>query len=315
MFSEEREKFIQEKLSEPNNYKNRYVAFLDILGFQNLCGIGSGMQNDDKLLKCCEIKATFNDLELLKLDYDEGLSKLISSKEIRDDTTFTIMSDSIVISAPNNNGGLIFILYLCDKIQMMLLSQGILLRGGIAEGEFFQLNNIMFGPALNEAHSIESKQAIYPRIVIANSIIDDLKNKGMFISLADCKSIDDYMHKKHLNKYINKHKDISDKRVSDCDSQIEFFIKQSEDSLYFVNYFNSFELMKIIHSPMVEKIKSTISNGLANPREDIRMKYMWLESYYNTSIDDYININDLHNNKDIDLSIFSQLKNEENTNA
>lgn len=313
MFNEEREKFIQEKLSEPNNYKNRYVAFLDILGFQNLCGIGNNIK---KQLECCEIKAVFNDLELLKLDYDEGLFKLIFSKEIRDDTTFTIMSDSIVISAPNNKGGLMFILYLCDKIQMLLLSQGILLRGGIAEGEFFQLDNILFGPALNEAHSIESKKAIYPRIVIANNIIDDLKNKGMFISFADCKSIDDYIHKKYLNKYLNKHKGVSDNHADDYDSQIEFFIKQSEDgSLYFVHYFNPLELMTIIHSPMVEKIKSTISNGLANLDEKIKKKYEWLELYYNTSMNSFDSFNRLLNNQNTDVSTFSQPKDKENTNA
>ena len=51
------EEFVERKLCEPNQYKITYIAFLDILGFKEKCS--------KKELSCEEIKAIFNDVELL----------------------------------------------------------------------------------------------------------------------------------------------------------------------------------------------------------------------------------------------------------
>jgi hypothetical protein len=52
------------------------------------------------------------------------------------------------------------------RIQIKLIGYEILLRGGIVVGKLLHENNIMFGPAFNQAYDLESKSALYPRIVI-----------------------------------------------------------------------------------------------------------------------------------------------------
>ena len=45
-----------------------------------------------------------------------------------------------------------------------------ILRGGIALGRLIhEEGGALFGPAMNEAYSLESKLAIYPRVVIADN--------------------------------------------------------------------------------------------------------------------------------------------------
>lgn len=51
-----------------------------------------------------------------------------------------------------------------------------LVRGGIAHGKLLAGDSIILGPALSRAYEIESKEAIYPRIVIDESLIDKLNS-------------------------------------------------------------------------------------------------------------------------------------------
>jgi hypothetical protein len=55
----------------------------------------------------------------------------------------------------------------CAGVFLACLSQGFICRGGIEvgiAGEFFQ--NEIYGPALYQAHRLESVEAQYPRIVV-----------------------------------------------------------------------------------------------------------------------------------------------------
>ena len=282
MNDDEKRQFIEKKLSEPNEYRYRYVAFLDMLGFKDMC--------DNKNISCYEIKAIFNEIELLKLKYDT-FSKIVISDEIVDDTEFTFMSDSIIISAPHSDLGLLFILYLSNFIQNMLLQEDVPLRGGIAEGNFFKLDNVMFGPALVSAYLIESQKAVYPRIVLCEEIIARLREKGVFKK----KSVADYMAK-YKTQNSEEYKNMA------VYTEIETFIKQStEDDCFFVHYLNPVEMLLLSHDQKKrEKIESVIQNGLSHHDERIKEKYQWLEKYYNSSIESlkrvfHFNLEDLNN--------------------
>jgi hypothetical protein len=261
---DEKQQFIRKKLSEPNTYNRRYVAFLDLLGFSDMCV--------NRKKDCAEIKAIFNDIELLKLNYD-SFSRIIISDEVRNDTEFTFMSDSIIISAPCSKEGLLFILYLSSCIQNMLLLNGVLLRGGIAEGDFYKRGNIMFGPAFISAYYLESKLAIYPRIIISNIIISTLKEKGL-------------LKKKTVEDYVGKYKQNSNIPVSTDDAvhtQIELLIKHSaEDGFYFVNQFHPIETV-LFSDEKKARIEAVIQDGLASKSEIVKVKYQWLETHFNNS--------------------------------
>lgn len=67
-------------------------------------------------------------------------------------------------------------------IQEKLLTEGILIRGGIVYGDviYDKGKNILFGPALQKAYQIESEFALYPRIIIDSSIIEKATTEGLY---------------------------------------------------------------------------------------------------------------------------------------
>ena len=56
-----------------------------------------------------------------------------------------------------------------------MLNNGIAVRGGISFGSDYSDETIIFSYALVKAYLLESKKAIYPRIVIDNDLIDIVK--------------------------------------------------------------------------------------------------------------------------------------------
>lgn len=261
------EQFIMDRLSEPSDYVDSYVAFLDMLGFKEQCG--------KKKLSCAEIKAIFDDIELLRLKCDDGFLRIVIPEGIRKQTTFTVMSDSIVISTPSNDDGLLFILYLCCFIQTSLLCHGILLRGGIAKGEFFKCGNRMFGPAFIEAYNIESSLATYPRVVISDGIIDYLKTQGLFKKLS-------------VHDYVARYKGGEDP-IGENIRQIRILVvKSDEDSLCFVDYFNLIVILGLKNDSVTkDKIAKVIQKGLAHQSDRVKLKYQWIDAYYHRSIQKY----------------------------
>lgn len=138
-------------------YENRYVLFLDILGFKKL------------------IKDTETDLNQSKVNdlyYALSIIQKFSLGEPFIPRNTTQFSDSIVISFNDDNK--LELIYLFDEIiglLMEMIGKKIIFRGAISYGKFFHDNKILFGPALVEAYETETKAAIYPRVILDKSII------------------------------------------------------------------------------------------------------------------------------------------------
>lgn len=256
-FVELRQKFIEEKLAEPDEYRIRYVAFLDLLGFKNI----TNEQN------CAFIKAFFNDIELIKFSFDSPMGTTVFGRNLVEDADFTIMSDSIVIATENSYAGLAYLLFLCSTIQSRLLTSPahpLLLRGGISCGNYYKLNNLSFGPAMTEAYLLEN-QANSPRVIIDPKIIEKMMTDGV-------------LGQKGIDRYL-----------SDSDqftTMIEVFLTTFGDDFYFVDYFNTMELLRLSNSKnlgnnLIEIIQQTIRNGVNIENERVRQKYTWLRSFYN----------------------------------
>ncbi len=60
------------------------------------------------------------------------------------------------------------------KLIVDLLHLGFLTRGAIVVGELYHRDNVILGPALLEAHKIESKEAFYPRIIVSQEVLEEL---------------------------------------------------------------------------------------------------------------------------------------------
>lgn len=231
-------------------YDKRIIAFIDILGFQE--HIRNSENNNDY---ANYIKRVMNFIEYLKKDNDDGI---LSLKEIGRE--ITIFSDSIVISYPYDiESSLFYVLVDIIHIQLELLAEGILMRGGITTGDVYHGGNIVFGPAMVQAYKLESECAIYPRIIMTEeTIVEGVKNK-----------ISDHSYEQELEYVLG-------------------LVKKDTDGFYFIDFLSQPQELDEEHYYYIclDKIKGLITNILLSKTLDLRVvsKYEWLKTYYNTTI-------------------------------
>lgn len=132
-------------------YEQRAVLFLDILGFSDL-------------VKSGRVHRLLGALEHLQ-------GRALEFKE-EGHFDFTAFSDCVVVSTPLSDmkAALRLVTY-AKFLALDLLAKGFLTRGAIVSGELYHKGAIVLGPALVEAYQLESKKALYPRILVSNDII------------------------------------------------------------------------------------------------------------------------------------------------
>ncbi|WP_138826478.1 MULTISPECIES: hypothetical protein [Bacillus] len=227
-------------------YEYRYIVFIDILGFKNL--VEESSSNEDQLER---IHRALKYISEIKQENAEGQLSLREQGE-----EITVFSDSIVISMPvlERNAGW----YLLNKvifIQMNLMSLGICIRGGMTVGELYHNDNIVFGPAMNEAYGLESNCAIYPRVIVDSKYLTIAYSNG---------NNPPEEEQRHFESYM---------------------VKQDRDGNYYVDFINQELNVDGIEEYiyLLEKAKQLIVMNLNryNNKPQILMKYEWLKNYFN----------------------------------
>jgi hypothetical protein len=136
-------------------YDNRYVLFLDILGFKKLV-LESEQDKTNSKMK----------------DLHTALSIIQGFTDGKSSRKATQFSDSIVISfRQEDNYDLVKLLDEIIDLLVVMIHKGIICRGAISFGKFYHDDKILFGPALVDAYETETKAAMYPRIILDKSII------------------------------------------------------------------------------------------------------------------------------------------------
>jgi len=148
------------KIPAPN-YNKRVVAFIDILGFENIV---RSLPNNAEL---------FNKLNwaLHRIKSIEGSKSRPNS--VAADLEVSVFSDSIVISSEEER--ISSLMWTVGWLQAELMYVGIFVRGGIAVGSVVHEDGILFGEGMLSAYRLESKAAVYPRIVISCEVFDKHK--------------------------------------------------------------------------------------------------------------------------------------------
>lgn len=90
-----------------------------------------------------------------------------------------IFSDNILVALPAGmdnyiTGNFLRIARFCTLFQFLALTKGLFVRGAITYGDFIGNDTFVFGEALVNAYEVETSRAIYPRILIDNSVFDNL---------------------------------------------------------------------------------------------------------------------------------------------
>jgi len=222
-------------------YNNCFVAFLDILGFsKKVDSIGSTQDFS-------EIK------EILELIANMGEQ----FKDIINRLEYVTVSDSIIASLPVNAlgeaTGSAFANLLAILQYDLYQKYNILIRGGLSTGRMYHKDNLFFGNAFLRAYYLESKIAIYPRILISKECIR-------------------YM------KYIKK-TDVEYNEFSFND----LCANDQGDGLVFID-FKKYGKEKWnndlqVHCPESLKRKQDIENKMKDSDCKIAQKYKWLGKY------------------------------------
>jgi hypothetical protein len=150
--------------SERDNYfEERFVAFVDILGFWHLVG---RMKKDRRLFTT--IRDALNIIGNQSRQFRQYRAQRGES-----DLRMTAFSDCYVVS------GRISAWRVLAGVQALgatLLSQGILCRGAVVKGAAYHRGRVLFGPAVIEAYKLENRVAKYPRILVIEAVLKNAWN-------------------------------------------------------------------------------------------------------------------------------------------
>ncbi|MEE3435150.1 MAG: hypothetical protein VZQ47_06310 [Treponema sp.] len=139
-------------------YTEKFVAFIDILGFKNMVASSSatGKPSIEELENLQSILRNEQDQRFYKIS---GAEIAPCSKHIQEDLNFVVsqVSDSVIVSAEISPAGIINLIKFCWKIVFLLLEKGILCRGYIVKGNIYHEGNQFLGLGYNDAYTHESK--------------------------------------------------------------------------------------------------------------------------------------------------------------
>ncbi len=253
---------------EAVEYTDCFVAYLDILGFKKrVKKTEESLKSLDTLIEALQINSKFTQ------------SDTKSTSDGKLDIRSFFFSDSFVFMMKVEKKNLPHLFFIVRYLQDRLWENGLCLRGAIVKGPMYWpesiKENIILGTAMLEAYKLESKVAIYPRVVITKSLFE-------------------YIEKENVKTWSNR---------DEGDIVLTDFIKKDKDGIYFFDILNS-EITrkkgeKIFsnndgsfsigwdsndsdnYDSIVNTVKNLIENGMKNEDETVRQKYEWLKSYLN----------------------------------
>lgn len=224
-----------------------FCAYLDILGFKEK------IESDDRSYFAKYLQTLNSELQNIDKKYDYF-------DESRRRFEIKIFTDNFVIGQPwGNEHGEIELSYLFDILSLMQLNfakSDVFIRGAISISDLFMNENVVLGPALIEAYNLESKYALYPRIIISESVNEVIK--------------------KHFTYYAEPNHSPQNKiLLKDIDGKI--FLNY----LYCLFYDNGFTISEIRKELKLHK--TIIQDNLTKYENNYKVfdKYAWSANYHN----------------------------------
>lgn len=238
-------------MDRPASYAKSLVSFIDIMGFKNIV-------ENHSAAKIFEI------LDLIEKE------TMVSSGEIEIGINSFSISDCFIrtrqtgvnpgIYAPDLQSELLILTH----IQHTLITKDLLVRGAIFYGDVYSEGKVIFGPAYQSAYKYESEKAVYPRIIVHDSVLDSYRG------------------------YPEKPRDLDFANArSEVYNQIR---KDSKDGLWFIDYLTNIasELEDAFsYSKYLIYHRNLVSSGLIdNVRSRSFDKFKWMRRYHNLVIDE-----------------------------
>jgi hypothetical protein len=257
-------------MNENLKYEKRIIAFIDILGFREL--IKDSEKNPATLEKIYEVINYFKNWEkpeswnLKTIEIEEDAQKNgLANFDLSNKSICTCFSDSIIVSIKISDGDINALLSTLianiSYIGSYIIQKGILFRGAITIGNIIhQDNGIILGQGFIDAYNLESKLAIFPRIVVSDKLIKELN----------------YPLEAKRNRYPYHQYLTRDKDGCIGFNQLKYFeVVQSWT-----------EMKEDILKDALDKTRKVIIDGLDYSFElpSVHSKYQWLKNEYNSLI-------------------------------
>ncbi len=167
-------------------YENRFVAFLDILGFKEL--IYKIEREEKESSDFQRVRSVLNFLHEESKEsngqhdlpvYEEKEDHIIE-KELGD-PRISYISDCVIISTEGSFDGFKALCNKLTKFSTDIACDGIFMRGAITYGKIYHHGPMLFGSAYQKAYKLESDYAIHPRVIVDKIAFDILSDrKGEF---------------------------------------------------------------------------------------------------------------------------------------
>lgn len=238
-------------------YKKMVAIFLDVIGYKNITDFS----------KKYELHRLFHEEVAIHARRQNDIPHVIYDRKVfgfSDCAYFFFYYKDGIEDHRKNDVNLSYIAaYNVSQTILRLMSKGFLARGGVAFGDVFIDELGFFGPAVERAHEIESKEAFYPRLQFDHDI-----GKEIFEWEHDQLRVD--------------------KNLASMFTETPFVSEMEQDS-FFVNPFfvlqRSGELIADSETLTIESVKRTViervNEDLENYAEDSRVtkKLEWLGGY------------------------------------
>ncbi len=249
-------------------YEERFVAFIDILGFKEL--ISSKIDTLDTLIGVIQLLRSEVENKPYVIEKENHMVFMAGSIEDNDSDRFhssreiSVFSDLVVISYEVRNevsvlNNLHKLLHSIYFVQEHLSINSILIRGGISCGPLYHKGDICIGPALLRAYELESSFAKYPRVILDPLLIEQDRFKGIVGRWPDYmeKFMDEYFFITHFKPL----------RI--------FFDMYPENDLQVQIKTRRYQVIQILHA-----YKIAIERALQSNRRSIQEKGNWLNIQY-----------------------------------
>lgn len=240
-------------------YERAIVTYIDVLGFRSLLATRHAGEISEilQLLRNYTRGDGHEEPRPRSSDeirlYSQSFSDSVSDAVVRVRTTETQSQD----------GPFLFELINLMHAQIECLNRGILIRGGLTIGQVhIGLNGEgpVFGPAMVRAYEIEQSEAIYPRIMIDESAIEEFINDPLLWQEGQFDENDLEMAQR--------------------------YIAVGEDGSYFLDYLSAadageFDDGEIGRFSFLVRHRDLIEQQLQSTQGRVRRKFIWLANYHN----------------------------------
>jgi len=241
----------------------RFLLYMDILGVRNI--IGKSSPETLAIKRIIDLFTSF--FRAFEIDCEKNRDHHGEYYQLKNfSPEISNFSDHIVASYPKENYSPPFDTYpqskamcavslirLVGQFHRLALEEGFLMRGAITQGGLWHTGNSILGPALIEVVDLEENTAIYPRVIIQDSLISTLKEYNSDLS--------------------------------------SLYVEKDFDGIYFVNYLKHPDFVGMgshLKEPLLA-IKKQISNQLQSDliANNMRLssKWMWLGNKFDAALD------------------------------